>query len=296
MKKTHGIIYAILSSAAFGFMPIFAKEAYNHGSNPLTVLTLRFLLASLMLFIYFLFKKISIKINKKQLYMLILIGVFGYTSTGIGLFISYSYISAGVATTMHFIYPSIVVIMSYFIYKEKLTKNKIYSLLLSTLGVFFLVGIKSDNIHPLGAFLALSSGFTYAVCIIEMNREEFRKIHTHVLVFYFSLFSGIALFIFTILSGNLNFKINIYSVSSILGISLVSTIISIILFIKALKIIGPSYTSILSTFEPIVSLIMGILLFKEKLTIPIIIGTIFIILSVILIANTKNSSMPSQKL
>jgi drug/metabolite transporter (DMT)-like permease len=60
--------------------------------------------------------------------------------------------------------------------------------------------------------------------------------------------------------------VNFPVISSAIGISLISTIVSIALFMKALKIIGPTSTSILGTFEPIVSIIMGIILFREKLS------------------------------
>lgn len=290
MKKIYGIIYALLSSAAFGFMPIFAKIIYNNGSNTLTVLSLRFLLAALMLLIYFLIAKINFKVNKTQLLLLALIGFLGYTSTGLTLFYSYNYISVGLATTMHFIYPAIVIILNYFIYKEAFSRNKILALLVSVAGVYILIGIKAQGIRIGGALLALSSGFTYAGCVMGMNNKEIRKLSNLVTVFYFSAFAGLSLFVFTLLSGKMYFPTNLQTTTSIVGISLISTIISIGLFVKALKIIGASSTSILGTFEPIVSIIMGILLFNEKLTATLIIGTTLILASVIILSKEKQST------
>lgn len=290
LKKIYGIIYALLSSAAFGFMPIFAKIIYNNGSNTLTVLSLRFLLAALMLLIYFLIAKINFKVNKTQLLLLALIGFLGYTSTGLTLFYSYNYISVGLATTMHFIYPAIVIILNYFIYKEAFSRNKILALLVSVAGVYILIGIKAQGIRIGGALLALSSGFTYAGCVMGMNNKEIRKLSNLVTVFYFSAFAGLSLFVFTLLSGKMYFPTNLQTTTSIVGISLISTIISIGLFVKALKIIGASSTSILGTFEPIVSIIMGILLFNEKLTATLIIGTTLILASVIILSKEKQST------
>jgi drug/metabolite transporter (DMT)-like permease len=285
-----GIIYALLSSAAFGFMPIFAKIMYINGSNTLTVLTLRFLLAAFMLLIYFLIKKVDFKVNKTQLLILCMIGGFGYTSTGLTLFYSYSYISVGVATTMHFIYPAIVIILNYLIYKEVFNKYKIIALLLSIAGVYVLIGVKAEGLHIGGSLLALLSGFTYASCVMGMNHKEIKKLSTLVTVFYFSICAGTSLLIFTLLSKNLYFPLNTYTISSVIGISLISTIVSIGLFVKALKIIGPSRTSILGTFEPIVSIIMGIILFRERITIALIIGTILILASVVILAKEKQST------
>ncbi|MFL0246213.1 DMT family transporter [Candidatus Clostridium stratigraminis] len=291
MKKIYGIIYALLSSAAFGFMPIFAKIIYNNGSNTLTVISLRFLLAALMLYIFFIFAKVDFRVNKTQFIILALIGLIGYTSTGLTLFYSYNYITVGLATTMHFVYPAIVIILNYFIYKESFTKNKVIALLVSITGVYILIGVKAEGLHIGGVILAIASGFCYAACVMGMNNKEIKKLSNLVTVFYFSLFAGVSLIIFTLLSGKFIFPLNTETATSIIGISLISTIVSIGLFVKALKIIGASSTSILGTFEPIVSIIMGIILFNEKLTITLIIGTILILASVIILSKEKQSTV-----
>lgn len=291
MNRLYGILFALLSSAAFGFMPVFAKLLYNNGVNTLTVLSLRFLLAAFMLLAYFYIAKVDFKVNKAQLLNLALVGILGYTSTGLTLFYSYNYIPVGLATTMHFIYPAIVILLNYFIYKEGISLYKIAALVMSLTGVYILIGVKSKGIHFGGALLALASGFTYAACVMGMNQQETRKLSNLVTVFYFSLFAGISLFTFTVFNHSFYFPVSVHSITSIIGISLVSTIISIGLFVKALKIIGSSSTSILGTFEPIVSIIMGIILFNESLTITLFIGTILILGSVIVLAKEKQSTI-----
>jgi len=67
MKKINGIIYAMLSSVGFGFMPIFTKIAYNNGLNPITVATLRFLVASILLLGYFIICKVDFRLIKNNL-------------------------------------------------------------------------------------------------------------------------------------------------------------------------------------------------------------------------------------
>ncbi len=105
MNNYKGILYAILSSAAFGIMPIFAKIAYINGSNPTSALLFRFLAAGLILLLYLKVNGISIKISLKQTVFLLLIGMFGYTITTITLFVSYNYLDSGLATTLTNIKP-----------------------------------------------------------------------------------------------------------------------------------------------------------------------------------------------
>lgn len=57
MKNLKGILLVIISAISFGLMPVFAKVAYENGSNNYTVLALRFIFSSIILFIYMKLKK-----------------------------------------------------------------------------------------------------------------------------------------------------------------------------------------------------------------------------------------------
>lgn len=287
MKKINGIIYALLSSAAFGIMPIFAKYAANNGSNTLSILSTRFLLSALILFVYFLFKKVNYKIDKNQLKALAVVALCGFVPTASLLFFSYNYIPTGLATTLHFIYPAVVVAVNRILFKDPLTKNKLISLFLSMLSIYLLVGFKFENINIIGVVLALASGFTHSISIFGMNNSTLKTVDNLVSVFYISIFAGIAIFTTTAITGNIALPINTYTVTSLIGISLISNIASILLLMMAIKIIGPSPSAILGTFEPIVSIIMGIILFKEAFTFSVFLGTVLILVSVVLLAKEK---------
>lgn len=66
-KNVEGVIFVVLSSLAYGFMSIFAKVLYNNGSNNMTVLCVRYLIASIILFIYFYLQKSIAKLINKIL-------------------------------------------------------------------------------------------------------------------------------------------------------------------------------------------------------------------------------------
>ncbi len=287
MKKINGIIYALLSSAAFGIMPIFAKYAANNGSNTLSILSTRFLLSALILFVYFLFKKVNYKIDKNQLKALAVVSLCGFVPTASLLFFSYNYIPTGLATTLHFIYPAVVVAINRIFFKDPLTKNKLISLFLSMISIYLLVGFKFENINIIGVILALASGFTHSISIFGMNNSALKTLDNLVSVFYISIFAGITIFTATAITGNIALPINTYTVTSLIGISLISNIASILLLMMAIKIIGPSPSAILGTFEPIVSIIMGIILFKEAFTFSVFLGTVLILVSVVLLAKEK---------
>jgi len=143
-----------------------------------------------------------------------------------------------------------------------------------------------------GSFLALFSGLSYAGCVVSMANKALEDLDNKVITFYLALFSAITMLLYGGLKGELITTLNIYSTLAVLGVSVISTIVAIILFLHGVKIIGTSNAAILSTFEPIVGVIMGIIIFKETLTIELFVGGIFIIASVIILSRSvKDNSM-----
>lgn len=277
--RKQGIIYAILSAIAFGCLPIFATYAYKSGSNAVTVVFLRFVFSSIILLVYFLVKNTNFKVDRFILIRLLFCGVVGYASMSLTLFLSYQYISGGLATILHFIYPATVTFLSYFIFKENLNMSKIISLFLSIAGVFILVGFTTVNLNLIGVILALISGVLYSIYILQIGYTKIKNIDSMVLIFYVSLFSAAGIFIFGIFTHKIYIPIQSGFLVSMAAIVLTSTF-ALFTFTSAIKNIGSSNASILSTFEPITSIILSSILFNEKLTYNIVIGSVLIIISI----------------
>lgn len=287
MKKIRGIIYAMLSSAAFGLNPIWTKDAWMRGVNTMSVLFWRLLSTAFILLIYFLIKKINFKINKNEFKSLLVIGILGYGCTTICLFTSYSYISGGLATTLHFIYPTVVTILMILIYKDKLSQGKIFAIIFSTLGIYFLINTKNMQINYKGVILAIVSGVFYSIYIIGIEKGKLERLDVLVVTFYITIISTVCVVTFGIFHSEINFVTDYRSVLDIFGATIISTLLALIAFTKGIKMIGSSNAAILSTFEPIVSVILGILFLNEKITIQIVIG-IFLIISSVLCITLKD--------
>lgn len=290
VNKYKGIAYALLSSTAFGVMPILARIAYTNGSNPTTVLMFRFLISTLILYIYLKFSHININLKKEQTLLLIFIGITGYTITTQALFMSYNYLGAGLATTLHFIYPVVVCIASFIFFKNKLSNKKIISLILAAIGVYSLVALKNSTVNILGISLALFSGIAYGLTLIALNLKSIRALDNRITTMYLCLGSTIGMILCGIFNNSITLNFNFKIVSCYLGISIISTILSIILLLKSIEIIGVSSSSILGTFEPIVSVFLGIIFLNEELSFALLIGSAFILISTVILAKDKSPS------
>jgi drug/metabolite transporter (DMT)-like permease len=123
----------------------------------ITAAFLRFFAASLILFGILYVRKVKFVLNRKLFFRIAYISIAGYSATCVTLFSSYNFISIGLATTMHFVYPAIVTVLSIFVFKEKIGKIKITSLVMSILGVYILANSKGSSVSMTGAVLALAS-------------------------------------------------------------------------------------------------------------------------------------------
>ncbi|MGL4873674.1 MAG: DMT family transporter [Clostridium sp.] len=287
MKNYKGIIYAILASVAFGLMPIFAKWSYKVGANPTSVLFYRFLIAGIILFVYLKFKKISMVVSKNQFLILFITGMIGYTVTTQTLFVSYNYLSVGLSTTLHFIYPVFVCILEYLFFKKIMSGKKIMSLICSGIGVYALVAFENNTLSIVGVVLALVSGITYGINVFILALDKISDIDNRVITMYISLGAAMGMLVYGIFDKSLILKVNGEMFITYMLIAIVSTILSIILLLKGIELIGATSASILGTFEPIVSIVMGAILFSEEITFALFIGTFFIIVSTVIIAKEK---------
>lgn len=285
MSNIKGYIFIIISGILFGSMPLFAKIFYNNGCTPLSLVFYRFFISLPFLYLITMKLDIDLRVTKKEIMDLILISVFGYSATAGLLYLSYNFIPSGLSTSLHFIYPVLITIACIAIYKEKLNFTKIFCAFLCTLGIFlFLHELDLNEKSYIGILLAAASGFTYSYYMIALERSSVHKMHTFKVVFYLCLISSVVLLVYNLILGTFayNFIPSIWA--GLVLFALLITIGAVSLFQKGLSIIGAQNTSILSTTEPITSVIIGIFLFGEPSNLKVILGILSIVLSVVLLS------------
>lgn len=285
MKKTNGFLMVIISGIIFGSMPLFARIFYKNGCSPTSLVFYRFLFALPFLFIINKKMKIDLRINLDELKNLIYISIFGYSSTAVLLFVSYNYIPTGLAMSLHFIYPILVTIGCVVFYKDKLSFKKAICTILCTAGIFlFLDEINIVRDNAIGVIFALVSGLTYSFYLIYLEKSTLRSMPNIKMVFYLSLISSVILFVYNSITNNLTTQMATGIWLILVLFSIFVTVGAVLLLQLGLGVVGAQNASILSTTEPITSVVIGILVFNERVNFKIILGIMLILLSVVLIS------------
>lgn len=282
MNSSKGIIYALISSGTFGLIPLFSIPLIYGGMDNFSILFYRFLFSALILGLFCLYQKKSFRIEVKQIKKLILLGCL-YGATALGLMYAYRYISSGVATTIHFLYPVLVTLIMIIFFRERKSIHILLAVILSISGVALLCW-SGSSINFAGIAFAVTTIFTYSVYIIGINKSGVGKIDPLILTFYILLVGAILFGIIATLNpGGIVMIPDTKALMRLLLLAFLSTAVSDLTLVLAVKYAGSTITSILGSMEPLVAVAIGILYFSEDFGLNSFIGLTLVLLSVILV-------------
>lgn len=295
--KLKGIILTMISSITFGFAFTLGPMTYGTGgSNPVTLTFLRNFLSLPFLLLISLFLKIDLRITKNQLKNLVILGVIGSSTTTLMLNIAFSHIDVGIVTPIHFTYPIFVTLGCVLFFHEKLSKQKIIALVIAMCGIacFFIESLNSASFNSsilIGLILAVASGVFFAFYIIFMDKSGLKSESPFKITFYVAITSSIGMFFYGISTNQLalsSLTTKSWIISAIFAF--LCTVVALSLLQVGIKHIGASEAALISTFEPITSVIFGVLLLNEKITPIKIVACILIFAGVLILSFAKNNT------
>ncbi len=280
-----GYAFVIISALIFGLMPLMAKFIYREGITPQSLVFLRAGLATPFLFLLTGLTRGKLKLPLRAIPSVSLIAVMGCALTPLLLFSSYNYMPSGAATVLHFIYPAAVVLGELLFLKKKLSKGQLISIILCVAGIAMFYN-PENKLDFTGSVIAILSGITYAAYIILLSGFKYKEISGFAFSFWVSVISAVVMFTVCIVTQTLTFPTSIggWLLTILFAVSL--NVGAVVLFQRGTFIIGGSRAAVLSTFEPVTSVLAGIIFFSESASILTVIGTVLVLSASFLIATT----------
>lgn len=261
-----GVLFILISAAGFGLMPILAKYAYAGGATVTTTLFLRFSTAALIFLVYLWARKRErVSISKKQWLALFLMGGVIYMLISQLYFSSINYIPNSLAALLLYTYPIFVAVLATLVDKEPLTGRLMLAILVTLGGLTLTLGASFSSINLFGVLLAVGAAVGYSVHILISNRvvAQIPPIITSAVTI---VFTALSLGIIGFIQGEIRIDLAPQAWLAIGGLALFSTIVALLFFYAGIKLIGSTRASILSTFEPLVTIGLSVLLFAEPFT------------------------------
>lgn len=284
-ERLRGLITGIVAPIAFGFLPLFSMPLIEAGMSTASILTYRFTLSAIILFVLMLVRGLSLRISKREFFSLLLLGLI-YVWSAAGVQAGYRYMPTGIATVIHFTYPIWVIAILLFRYKQQPAKITLVAILMAIVGVAFLVGLfsPSGGVSLTGFLIVGSTGVAYALYLVVMGKSGIDKLHPLKVSFYVMSTAAIGFAIIALFTSGIQPIAGRQEFYAMLALSLVSTVLANILLVVAVKFAGATTNSVLGALEPLTAVVVGVLFLNEQLTSASIVGILLIIASVTLIA------------
>lgn len=290
-----GICYTIASAILFGVTPLITMLIYALGASSITVVFYRSIAVVLILAIILYMKKISFRISYRELFNIAFVAVCGSGMTTMLLFSSYQFIDTGTATNLHFLYPIFVALLCRFVYKEKLGREKYIALAMAAIGMFlFMVNGKGGSL--LGYGMAIASSLTYAFYMVYLEKSGLTHMNSYKLSFYIGIFIALETLLYHLCIPSITWVLPPSAYAYLILLAICSSFLAVIWLQKGILFLGSTTASLFCLFEPITSLLVGMLLLDEGIYPTKLIGSIFILaaLAKLVLADHKQNPQTTE--
>jgi drug/metabolite transporter (DMT)-like permease len=286
------------SATAFGTLAIFAKLGYASGLGTEQMLAFRFLLAAIgMVVIAVVIGQNPLRLGRNQLVTLFALGAIVYTGQSLTYFIALRSLPASLVVLIAYIYPSLVVVAGWLFLRRSVSLWHWVALTASFAGVAMLVGgaqfqLSWALVWPLVLAIASPTIYTGYILIGERVMSSVPAVAASAVIM-----SGAALAFCLLAALNHEFALprNVSGWAVAIGIALIPTMVAISLFMAGLPRVGAARAALLSTWEPVVTVLLAVLVLGDTLSVVQVIGGVLVILAVILVqaAHLWRPGLPS---
>lgn len=278
-------ISVLMAGFCWGFMGFFTRNLATFGIGPKDAIIVRCGVATICFGLLILFtnpKQIMIKI--KDIWCFLGSGILSL------LFFTYCYFNAielmslSVAAILLYTAPTIVVILSAILFKEKLTKKKVIALVLAFVGCCLVSGIAKGNltISFKGLLFGLGSGLGYALYTIFSRTAIDRGYHSNVINFYSCLFATVGAVALWGVNDIGYVAMNIpASIWWFLSLGAVTCFLPYMLYTYGLLGLENGKASVLASLEPVVASLVGIIIYHESISLFSFMGIVLVLLAVV---------------
>jgi drug/metabolite transporter (DMT)-like permease len=290
--RSTGTLMCIGSAAGFGAMAVFGKLAYDEGTTVGTLLSARFALAALLFWVLVFAGGEAGRglpgLSRRDLLMALGLGAFGYAAQAGCFFAALDRIDASLLSLLLYTYPSMVAVTAILLRREQADRRRFTALALASGGlVLVLANAKAGTLDPVGAALALAAAMVYTTYILT-SQGIAGRISPTVLSALVCTGATVTLTAGTALIGDLQpTAVTATGWCWLLSLAVVSTVVAVSLFFAGLKRVGPTSAAILSTAEPVVTVILAFLVFGELLGPLQLLGGGLVIVAVLLLASHR---------
>lgn len=289
LKNYVGPLYLTLAASIWGGTYVVSKIVLEVVS-PLELVWLRYMVALLTLAIAGLATQQSWKIHRRDIPLILMIGVIGYFVSIWAQFAGTQMSTAQMGSVITSATPAFMVIFARLLLREAITLRKGISVILATIGVLLIVGLgDASSPFQLGGLVLGIAALTWALMSVLVKRIP--ACYSQLVTTTYAIL--IAAIVITPLAApplnaeHLALLLQTKIWSGILYLGIVATAGAFYFWNKGLQLVDAGRGGLYFFFQPIVGTLLGWLFLGEQVGITFWLGTALIFAGVLLVINKQ---------
>jgi drug/metabolite transporter (DMT)-like permease len=292
LKSYHGwgVACAVAGTLAFSLRPILIKLSYAAAPvSPVTLIFLRMVLSlPFFLAVGWWLRAQEPRLSGADWAKIAGLGLIGYYAASFLDFLGLQYIGAGVGRLILFLYPTLVLLLSFFFLHRRPTQRELSALVVTYAGVALVLSAQASGVQGklfmLGAALVFASALFYAIYLVA-GSQLIRRVGSMRFTAYSmavaTLPAVVQFFVLEPISA-LQLPGAVWTYAIILAT--VSTVLPLFLQAEALRRIGPSEFALIGALGPVSVAITSAIGLDEPFTWVQAVGGLLVIAGVLLVS------------
>ncbi len=266
-SRSTGVLLVAISAVTFGTLAISSRYAFADGMDTLTILFLRFTIATGLMLALLAVRHERLP-SGSALLRLVGMGAVGYIGQAYCFITALEYASSGLVALLLYIYPAMVTGLSILFLKERPSRRAYFALALALVGTALVVSPGGGQWQ--GIVLALLSAVIYSAYILvgAQVMKQVSAVQSSTVIFASAaLMAGVLM----LMNGPHPPQTSL-GWGALAAIVIFATVFPVTTFLAGIGHIGASSASMLSTLEPVVTVLLAAWLFGEKLALVALLG------------------------
>ena len=277
----------LASATCFGTLSILAKYAYAAGLGAEQALAFRFGLAAVgMVGVAFLLGQNPLRLGYSRLLILFAMGFIGYCAQSFSYFLALRTLPASLVVLIAYIYPSLVVAAGWLFLRRRVSAWHVLALIASFVGLVLLVGGGARFELSWALVLAVASPLIYTAYIL-VGERVMGSVPALPASAVIITGAGLAFALLAAFGNQLALPPTAAGWAVAVGLAVVPTMLAISLFLAGLPRVGAARAALLSTWEPVVTVGLAVVLLGDRMSPIQVLGAILVLAAVIVVQGAQ---------
>lgn len=277
-----GVLRCLGSAVAFGAMGIFGRLAYGDGVTIGTLLASRFVLAAVLFWAIVLATGRSWRVPRRDAVIALALGAVGYSAQAGAYFAALQRIDPGLLAILLYTYPTMVTVGAIALGRERFSRRRGVALLVASGGLVLVLAGAAGAVKPAGTALGLGAAAIYTTYILS-SQGIAGRLDPLILAALVCTGSALTLTAVGAVDGDLH-PVGAGGMLWLAAIAVVCTVVAVTLFFGGLRRVGPTRASIISTAEPVTSVLLALAVFGETMSLLQLTGAALVLTGVLVVA------------